>query len=96
MTDTRGNAGLSRRSFMRKGAVGGTAAAAAALAAPAVLAQAPLVMKMQTSWPASDIWMDMAREYTTRVEEMSAGRMQDRSAARRRGRRRLPGDGRRP
>ena len=28
-------------------------------------------MKMQTSWPASDIWMDFAREYTTRVEEMS-------------------------
>lgn len=75
MTDTRGNAGLSRRSFMRKGAVGGTAAAAAALAAPAVLAQSPLVMKMQTSWPASDIWMDMAREYTTRVEEMSGGRI---------------------
>jgi hypothetical protein len=39
---------------------------------PAVLAQSPLVVKMQTSWPASDIWMDFAREYTTRVEEMSA------------------------
>lgn len=75
MTDTRGNAGLSRRSFLRKGAVGGTAAAATALAAPPVLAQSPIVMKMQTSWPASDIWMDMAREYTTRVEEMSGGRL---------------------
>ena len=75
MTDTR-DTGLSRRSFLRKGAVGGSAAAAASvLAAPAVLAQAPLVMKMQTSWPASDIWMDFAREYVTRVEEMSGGRL---------------------
>jgi TRAP-type mannitol/chloroaromatic compound transport system substrate-binding protein len=75
MTDTR-DTGLSRRSFLRKGALGGSAAAAASvLAAPAVLAQAPLVMKMQTSWPASDIWMDFAREYVTRVEEMSGGRL---------------------
>ena len=75
MTDTR-ETGLSRRSFLRKGALGGSAAAAASvLAAPAVLAQAPLVMKMQTSWPASDIWMDFAREYVTRVEEMSGGRL---------------------
>ncbi|SNR68890.1 TRAP transporter substrate-binding protein [Paracoccus sediminis] len=75
MTNLRESARFSRRSFLRKGAVGGTAAAAAALAAPPVLAQAPIVMKMQTSWPASDIWMDMAREYTTRVEEMSGGRL---------------------
>ncbi|THD81369.1 TRAP transporter substrate-binding protein [Aliigemmobacter aestuarii] len=75
MTDTRDIQRLSRRSFLRKGALGGSAAAATALAAPAVLAQAPLVMKMQTSWPASDIWMDMAREYVTRVEEMSGGRL---------------------
>ncbi|MDR7125986.1 TRAP transporter substrate-binding protein [Pseudotabrizicola sp. 4114] len=75
MTDTR-DTGLSRRSFLRKGALGGSAAAAASvLAAPAVLAQAPLVMKMQTSWPASDIWMDFARQYVTRVEEMSGGRL---------------------
>lgn len=75
MTDSRENARFSRRSFLKTGALGGGAAAATALAAPAVLAQAPLVVKMQTSWPASDIWMDFAREYVTRVEEMSGGRM---------------------
>ncbi len=75
MTDTREAARLSRRSFLRKGAIGGSAAAATALAAPAVLAQSPIVMKMQTSWPASDIWMDMAREYTARVEAMAGGRL---------------------
>jgi TRAP-type mannitol/chloroaromatic compound transport system substrate-binding protein len=72
MTDT--DKSYSRRSFLRTGAVAG-GVAASGLAAPAVLAQSPLVMKMQTSWPASDIWMDMARQYTTSVEEMSAGRL---------------------
>ncbi|RAH99833.1 C4-dicarboxylate ABC transporter [Acuticoccus sediminis] len=66
---------LSRRSFLRTGAVAGGAAAATTLAAPAVLAQSPIVVKMQTSWPASDIWMDMARQYTDRVEQMSGGRL---------------------
>ena len=75
MTAPRENGQMSRRSFLRKGALGGTAAAATTLAAPAVLAQAPIVMKMQTSWPASDIWMDFAREYVTRVQEMSGGRL---------------------
>jgi TRAP-type mannitol/chloroaromatic compound transport system substrate-binding protein len=74
MTDTLSK-GLSRRSFIRTGALGGTAAAASVLAAPAVLAQEPLVVKMQTSWPASDIWMDFARQYVERVEAMSGGRL---------------------
>ncbi len=65
----------SRRSFLKKGAAAGGLAVAGSLAAPAVLAQSPIVMKMQTSWPASDIWMDMARQYTERVEMMSGGRI---------------------
>lgn len=59
---------VSRRSFLRNGAAAGGVMAGTTLAAPAVLAQAPLVIKMQTSWPASDIWMDFAREYNARVE----------------------------
>lgn len=70
-----GKKALSRRSFLRTGAVAGGTVAGSMLAAPAVLAQAPLVMKMQTSWPASDIWMDFAREYITRVEQMSGERI---------------------
>jgi len=70
------NTTLTRRSFLAKGGLATGVAATGALAAPAVLAQSPLVVKMQTSWPASDIWMDFAREYTTRVEEMSGGRLQ--------------------
>ncbi|NDV87164.1 twin-arginine translocation signal domain-containing protein [Aurantimonas aggregata] len=68
------DASVTRRKFLRGGAVV-AGAAATSLAAPAVLAQSPLVVKMQTSWPASDIWMDMARQYVERVEQMSGGRL---------------------
>lgn len=63
-----------RRSFLKISATAG-GAAAGTLAAPAVLAQSPMVMKMQTSWPASDIWMDFARQFTERVQAMSGGRL---------------------
>ncbi len=65
-------AATGRRKFLKTG----LAAAAGAIAAPAVIASpAPKVIKMQTSWPASDIWMDFAREYVERVERMSGGRL---------------------
>ena len=72
MSDT---AKIGRRSFLRKSALGGAAAAGATLAAPAVLAQAPLVVKMQTSWGAANIWDEFAKDYAQRVDEMSGGRM---------------------
>ncbi|AUH32964.1 TRAP transporter substrate-binding protein [Paracoccus tegillarcae] len=68
---------VSRRSFIRRGgAIAGGAAASTLIAAPAVLAQSPLVLKMQTSWPASDIWQTMAQQYVDRVQAMSGGRIQ--------------------
>lgn len=67
---------VNRRSFLKKGVIGGGAAATGSLlAAPAVLAQSPIVMKMQTSWPASDIWQTMAQHYVERVEAMSGERL---------------------
>jgi TRAP-type mannitol/chloroaromatic compound transport system substrate-binding protein len=73
---TKGNSqDVSRRRFL-KGAGLAAGAAAGTLAAPAVVtAQSPIVIKMQTSWPASDIWMDFARQYVERVEAMSGGRI---------------------
>ncbi|UEM06053.1 TRAP transporter substrate-binding protein [Skermanella rosea] len=66
---------VSRRKFLRTGALG-AGAAAGALAAPAVVtAQSPIVLKMQTSWPSSDIFQDMAKQYVERVEAMSGGRL---------------------
>ncbi|MFC4352690.1 TRAP transporter substrate-binding protein [Fodinicurvata halophila] len=67
---------VSRRSFLSKGALAGGVAAASGFAAPAVLAQSPIVMRMQTSWPSSDIWMDFAQEFVNRVQDMSNGRIE--------------------
>jgi len=66
---------VNRRSFLKKSALAGGTAASAALAAPAVLAQAPILFRMQTSWPASDIWQEFAQDYADRVEAMSGGRL---------------------
>ena len=67
---------INRRSFLRKSALAGGTFAGGALAAPAVLAQAPIVLKMQTSWGAANIWDEFAKDYATRVSEMSGGRLQ--------------------
>ena len=67
---------LDRRRFLKRSAlVGGSAVAATTLAAPAVVGQSPLVVRMQTSWPAANIWDEFAKDYATRVDEMSGGRM---------------------
>ena len=66
---------LDRRKFLKGTAVAGGAAAASTLAAPAVLAQSPVVVKLQTSWTASNIWQEFAKDYADRVEAMSGGRM---------------------
>jgi len=74
MTKSANEKVATRRKFLKGGLMVG-AAGTAALSAPAVLAQAPITVKMQTSWPASDIWMDFARAYTDRCERMSKGRL---------------------
>ncbi|MBL3586484.1 twin-arginine translocation signal domain-containing protein [Rhodovulum sulfidophilum] len=72
MTDV---SNMNRRSFLKRSALAGGVAGTGALAAPAVLAQAPIVLKMQTSWGASNIWDEFARDYARRVDEMSGGRL---------------------
>lgn len=66
---------VSRRKFLRGGALAAGTAAVGTLAAPAVLAQAPRTIRMQTSWPAADVFQDMAQQYVDRVEAMSGGRL---------------------
>ena len=79
MTDNnetaKANERVSRRSFLKKSALVGGAAAGSTLAAPAVLAQAPIVLRMQTSWGAANIWQEFAQDYADRVETMSGGRL---------------------
>ncbi|WP_275098028.1 TRAP transporter substrate-binding protein [Sedimenticola hydrogenitrophicus] len=66
-------ASTSRRKFLKSGLA--VAAGSVAAGFPMISVAAPLVVKMQTSWPSSDIWMDFARQYTERVERMSGGRL---------------------
>jgi TRAP-type mannitol/chloroaromatic compound transport system substrate-binding protein len=52
------------------------APAAASAGAPAVATSAaPIVLKIQGSWPQSDIFSEMAVQYVDRVNEMAGGRM---------------------
>ena len=67
--------GTARRSFLKKSAAVGAVGTTGIFAAPAVIGQAPLTIKMQTSWPDSNIWQEFARDYGQRVDEMSGGRL---------------------
>ena len=65
---------VSRRKFLKGGALA-AGASAGALAAPAVLAQSPITLKMQGSWGAASIFSEMAKQYADRVEAMSGGQL---------------------
>ncbi|MCW5714959.1 MAG: TRAP transporter substrate-binding protein [Bauldia sp.] len=66
-----------RRSFLKGGgALAVAGAGVATLATPAVVtAQAPIVLRMQSSWTSGEIFQEMARQYVERVEAMSGGRL---------------------
>ena len=66
---------ISRRKFLASSGVA-AGAAAGTLAAPAVLAQAPMVLRMQSSWTSSDVFQEMAQQFVDRVHAMSGGRLQ--------------------
>lgn len=57
---------LSRRKFLKSGAIA-AGATAGTLAMPSVVtAQSPIVLKMQSSWPATHVFQDMAKQYVLR------------------------------
>lgn len=52
------------------------AGGAAALAAPAVVvAQAPIVLRFQSTWPTKDIFHEFALDFAKKLNEMSTGRL---------------------
>ena len=64
----------SRRSFLKKAALG--AAGAAAATAPTIhVAQAPITMRFQSTWPTKDIFHEYALDYAKKVNDMSGGRL---------------------
>ena len=64
----------SRRKFLT-GAAAATAGAATLGFPTIVKSQSPVVIKMQGSWGAKDIFNEMAEEYVKRVNDMSGGRL---------------------
>src|SRR5262245_45562114 len=64
----------SRRSFLKAAAVGGVAAAAGTMAAPAIVkAQGVTSMRWQSTWPAKDIFHEYALDFAKKVNDMTGG-----------------------
>jgi len=73
MAEEKKTAVSARRKFLTGAAA---ATGAAALGAPMIAkAQSPIVIKMQGSWSATDIFNEMAVEFVKRVNDMSGGRL---------------------
>ncbi|MBW7902626.1 MAG: TRAP transporter substrate-binding protein [Rhodocyclaceae bacterium] len=65
---------MSRRSFLSSAAVGAGGAAVAGFPMIAV-AQSPISMRWQSTWPAKDIFHEYALDFAKKVNEMSGGRL---------------------
>ena len=74
MSNLKDTSVASRRKFLSGAAA--ASAGAATLGFPMIAkSQSPIVLKMQGSWGAKDIFNEMAEEYVKRVNEMSGGRL---------------------
>lgn len=70
MTRTSKDGASTRRRFLRTAAAG----AAATVAAPTIaLAQGPISMRWQSTWPAKDIFHEYALDYAKKVNDMTGG-----------------------
>jgi TRAP-type mannitol/chloroaromatic compound transport system substrate-binding protein len=64
----------SRRSFLKKAAVG--AAGAAVAAVPTIhIAQSPIALRFQSTWPTKDIFHEYALDFAKKVNDMTGGRL---------------------
>ncbi|AJA60210.1 MULTISPECIES: TRAP transporter substrate-binding protein [Bradyrhizobium] len=70
MTKTSKDGASTRRRFLRTAAAG----AAATVATPTIaLAQGPISMRWQSTWPAKDIFHEYALDYAKKVNDMTGG-----------------------
>jgi TRAP-type mannitol/chloroaromatic compound transport system substrate-binding protein len=63
------------KSTRRKFLAGAALTGAAVVAMPQVSRAQTATLRMQTSWPATDIFTEMAQQYVTRVNDMAGGRL---------------------
>ncbi len=76
MPNTKGSGApvAGRRKFLKTAGLTG-AAAVATIAMPQVSRAQTTTLRLQTSWPATDIFTEMAQQYIERVNSMAGGRM---------------------
>jgi TRAP-type mannitol/chloroaromatic compound transport system substrate-binding protein len=65
---------VSRRKFLKGGAIAATATAAT-ISFPQVSRAQTVTWKYQSTWPTKDIFHEMAVDYATKVNDMSGGRL---------------------
>ena len=65
----------SKTTTRRKFLAGAALTGAATIAMPQVSRAQTVTLRMQTSWPATDIFTEMAQQYVQRVNEMASGRL---------------------
>jgi TRAP-type mannitol/chloroaromatic compound transport system substrate-binding protein len=74
MSETKTEKAVSRRKFLKGGAVAATATAAT-ISFPQVSRAQTVTWKYQSTWPTKDIFHEMAVDYAAKVNEMSGGRL---------------------
>jgi len=75
MTSKAGEKAVSRRKFLKGGAIAATAATAGTVAMPNVSRAETVTLKMQSSWGANAVFQEMAKQYVDRCEKMAGGRL---------------------
>ncbi len=75
MTSKTETKNVSRRRFLKGSAVAAGVAATGTVAMPNVSRAETVTLKMQSSWGASDVFQEMAKQYTDRCEKMAGGRL---------------------
>ncbi|HZV54055.1 MAG TPA: twin-arginine translocation signal domain-containing protein, partial [Rhodocyclaceae bacterium] len=65
---------VSRRKFLAKAAIGATGAAITGFPMIAV-AQSPISMRWQSTWPTKDIFHEYALDFAKKVNDMTGGRL---------------------
>ena len=66
---------VTRRKFLKTGALAAGAATAGTIAMPQVSRAQTVTLKMQGSWGAKDVFNEMAQDYVERVNKMAGGRL---------------------
>jgi TRAP-type mannitol/chloroaromatic compound transport system substrate-binding protein len=66
---------VSRRKFLKTGAVAAGVAAAGTVAMPQVSRAQTVTWKYQSTWPTKDIFHEFAADYAKKVNDMSGGRL---------------------